>query len=73
MEPNMERPPPDQDDPRYIAKHLFEALCAQYPDKYIALIQPREVADDRLPASEISRSKATASPEKAVTLQPRDH
>jgi len=38
---------------RVVAKHLFDALCAQYPDKYIALIQPRDVVDDRLPAPEL--------------------
>jgi len=25
---------------------VFDALCAQHPDKYIALIQPRDVLDD---------------------------
>jgi hypothetical protein len=73
MDPNMERPPPDQDDPRYIAKRLFEALSAQYPDKYIALIQPREVADELLPAAKLATGKATAAPQKPITLQPRDH
>ena len=34
---------------RIVAKRLFDALCAAYPDKYIALIQPRE-ADAPLPA-----------------------
>jgi hypothetical protein len=43
-----------------IARRLFDAMCAQFPDKYIALIQPREVADDRLPAPDPPASKAAA-------------
>jgi hypothetical protein len=30
------------EDRRIVAKRLFDALCATYSDKYIALIQPRE-------------------------------
>ena len=30
------------EDRSAIALRLFVALCAQYPDKYIALIQPRD-------------------------------
>ena len=37
------------EDRRIVAKRLFDALCAAYSDKYIALIQPRE-ADAPLPA-----------------------
>jgi hypothetical protein len=36
---------------RVVARRLFDALCAQgahYPDKYIYLIQPRDVANDPL-------------------------
>jgi len=29
------------EDRRIIAKRLFEALCAAYPDKYITLIHAR--------------------------------
>jgi hypothetical protein len=68
MEPNMERPPPDPDDPRYVAKRLFEALCAQYPGKYIALIQPRDVANEPLPAPEVSDSEAPGSPQRSIPL-----
>jgi hypothetical protein len=32
-------------DRRVIAKRIYDALCDCYPDKYIALIQPSEVAD----------------------------
>ena len=33
------------EDRGVVARRLFDALCAQYPDKYIALIQPRDVVD----------------------------
>ena len=33
------------EDRSIVARRLFDALCAQYPDKYIALIQPRDVVD----------------------------
>ena len=33
------------EDRRVVAHRLFDALCAQYPDKYIALIQPRNVEE----------------------------
>ena len=29
-----------------VARRLFDALCAQHPDKYIYLIQPRDLAED---------------------------
>jgi hypothetical protein len=32
--------------PRVTARRVFDALCERFPDKYIALIQPRAVADD---------------------------
>ena len=31
-----------ENDRREIAKRVFDALCARYPDKYIALVQPRD-------------------------------
>jgi len=45
------------EDQRVVGRGLFDAMRAQFPDKYIALIQPR--------ASEISRPKATVSPQNA--------
>jgi hypothetical protein len=30
------------DDRRAIAKRVFDALCEKYPEKYVALIQPRD-------------------------------
>jgi hypothetical protein len=41
----------DCEDRRVVARRLFEALCTQYPDKYIALIQLRDVEIDRAVAT----------------------
>jgi hypothetical protein len=54
MEPAMTQRAGRTEDRRVVAKRLFDALCAKYPDKYIALIQPREVAEDRLPAPDLT-------------------
>ena len=37
-----ERQPPQlaDNDRREIAKRIFDALCMQYPEKYIALVLP---------------------------------
>ena len=32
---------------RAIARRLFDALCAQFPSNYIALIQPGSVTPDQ--------------------------
>jgi hypothetical protein len=37
-----ERPRLADNDRREIAKRIFDALCAQYPQKYIALVQTRD-------------------------------
>jgi hypothetical protein len=37
------------EDRHVVARRLFDALCAQLPDKYIALIQSSHVPEDRLP------------------------
>ncbi len=51
------------EDRRIVAKRLFDALCAAYPDKYITLIQPRGVAD--LPAPDVT----AAAPQERVPFQ----
>jgi hypothetical protein len=33
------------EDRRVVARRLYEALCAQFPDKYVALIQPHKQAE----------------------------
>jgi hypothetical protein len=38
-----------------IARHLFDALSAKYPDKYVTLVLPRDAADD---ASDLSVPKS---------------
>ena len=39
-----ERARPPEKDRRKIAKWIFDALCEKYPEKYVALIQPRDPA-----------------------------
>ena len=34
---------------RAVAKRVFEALCARYPEKYVALIQPSYLARTPVP------------------------
>lgn len=68
MEPMMTKRAAGNEGRRAVAKRLFEALCAQYPDKYIALIQPRDVANELMPAPELATGKATAAPQKPITL-----
>ena len=33
---------------RLVAGRVFEALCVQYPEKYIALVQPADATDPRI-------------------------
>ena len=52
--------PPTLDDQRAIARRLFEALCAKYPERYIALIQPRDTAADGLSAPDLTARRKFA-------------
>jgi hypothetical protein len=52
------------DDRRAVARRVFDALCAKYPGKYIALIQSRDVAPEPLSAPELSAS----NPRGRITL-----
>jgi hypothetical protein len=56
MEPMMTECAAEIEDRRIVAKRLFDALCAAYPDKYITLIQPRDVAD--VPAPDVTAAEA---------------
>jgi hypothetical protein len=38
--------PAEIEPPDVIARRVFEALCERFPDKYVALIQPRSAAHD---------------------------
>jgi hypothetical protein len=49
-----DRPRLADNDRREIAKRIFDALCAHYPQKYIALVHPR----DPVPASGISHGES---------------
>jgi hypothetical protein len=33
---------------RLVARRVLEALCAQYPEKYIALVQPGDATDQQI-------------------------
>ena len=44
------RPRLPENDRREIAKRIFDALCAKFPEKYVALVQP---GDDPTPAVEV--------------------
>jgi hypothetical protein len=50
------------DDRRAVAQRLFDALCGRFPDKYVALIQPPDVTDDRLPAANFIAANTAAKP-----------
>jgi hypothetical protein len=46
---------PDKDRLQ-IAKRIFDALCAKYPEKYIALVRPREPRQQLPPKLSLARS-----------------
>ena len=49
-----QRKQPAEDGRCYIAKRVFEALCAKFPEKYIALVHP----PDPVPAVAIADASA---------------
>jgi hypothetical protein len=51
---------PAQDERRDVARRLFAALCARYPDRYIALIEQPELS-----TSPAKRRTDTANPAPA--------
>jgi hypothetical protein len=53
--------PAEMEGRRVIALRLFDALCAQYPDKYIYLIQPCDLAEDATAADPPADSGAARS------------
>jgi hypothetical protein len=64
MEPNKMTEVAEIDDRRAVARRLFDALCARFPDKYVALIQPPDVTDDRLPAPNLIAANTAAKPSR---------
>ena len=67
MEPNVEQQHLAQEERHDVAHRLFKALCGLYPDRYIALIEPRIVASDQpraraLPAGEVPSAKVIVPP-----------
>jgi len=43
-----------------VARRLFDARCSKYPDKYIALVLPRDGPDSLPPAPDLAAVKAAA-------------
>ena len=58
--------------PNVIARRVFDALCERFPDKYIALVQPRSVADDRPLSDRIALSPAAINLNQCRDLNKRD-
>ena len=59
--PNMEQHIAEEDD-RRAARRLFQALCALYPNRYIALVQPHDAASVGPPAPAFIAVEAQATP-----------
>ena len=53
MKSNVEQNQAHEQDQRDVARRLFKALCALYPDCYIALVESQEVASGRPLALEL--------------------
>jgi hypothetical protein len=58
MEPMTTKSAIEIEDRRVVAKRIFDALCAHYPEKFIRFIQPRDVADALLPATDVTVAEA---------------
>jgi hypothetical protein len=50
-----------RDDPSYIARRLFKELCARFPDRYVALIEPPPLP----PALAAAEPLAAATPTRS--------
>jgi hypothetical protein len=51
----------EKEDRRDVAHRLFHALCARFPDRYIVLVEPPDVVNDRppTPAFTVAETPAT--------------
>ena len=58
-------PTTEIEPPHVVARRVLDALCERFPDKYIALVQPRSVADDR-PLSDRNRVIARSDQPQSV-------
>jgi hypothetical protein len=58
-----------QDERRDVARRLFAALCTQYPDRYIALIEQPEVAVS--PAERRTDTPEGSASFEAITGRPQ--
>jgi hypothetical protein len=59
----MERNPvEEEEDGRVVARRIFNALCALYPDRYLMLVQPREAVSDPPPAPALTALENPSAP-----------
>jgi hypothetical protein len=58
----------ETDERHVIARRVFDALCERFPDKYIALVQPRSVIDDRPLSSRATRDPHPVRSEQVAAL-----
>ena len=58
----MEQHTAEEDERRAVARRLFQALCALYPDRYILLVQPHDAWSAPPPASAFTAVEAQATP-----------
>ena len=55
----------ETEDRHVVARRVFDALCERFPEKYIALVQPRSVADDR---PQCDRNRVIARSDQPETM-----
>jgi|HubBroStandDraft_1064217.scaffolds.fasta_scaffold454673_2 hypothetical protein len=69
MGSNMQQNLAEEDDRCVVARRIFMALCALYPDRYLTLVLPGDhlheearVAYDPLPAATLNAPQSPAAP-----------
>jgi hypothetical protein len=62
MGSNVELHHAGEEDRRVVARRIFKALCALYPDRYLMLVESREVVSDRPPAGALTALESPAAP-----------
>ena len=58
----MEQNLAEEDDRCVVARRVFKALCALYPDRYLMLVLPGDVAIDPPPAAALTAPQSPAGP-----------
>jgi hypothetical protein len=69
MGSNMQQNLAEEDDRCVVARHIFKALCALYPDRYLmlalpgdVLVLPGDVASDPPPTAALTAPQSPAAP-----------